>query len=324
MCRLRKYSESACFASLSTPTLYCTPSQNSGTSYTSYLVRTVSGTNTASNYGRENLGRDGLSIPVFEDSPGGPFWSDPMNKLFVRPNRGYLLTKTHCGGRCDLCPPKEYIEDLRIFSNRCVEGYHIINDTAGGGGEPIEVFDNYSKDLVARAVHLIRDPFDNIVSRFHLTYKHFVRNNQTDMIAAYPRSREGFRAYCKDLGDRFYEEEKSTKAYSGLFDDVKDIPCHADLFMYIQWHNLAFITTWDLSIPTLIIHYENYTHSFNQTKDMLLEFLGLEGVHEPPLFETGKTYREYFTDDEVRAVANMFSQLAHSTTWAHTMHYFVQ
>jgi hypothetical protein len=94
--------------------------------------------------------------------------------------------------------------------------------------------------------------------------------------------------------------------------------------MYIQWHNLAFLTTWDLNIPTLIIHYENYTHSFNQTKDTLLEFLGHEGIHEAPLFETGKTYREYFTEEEVRAVANMFSQLGHSKTLAHTMHYFVQ
>lgn len=268
------------------------------------------------------MGRDGTSIPVFEESPGGPFWSDPLNKLYVRPDRGYLLTKTHCGGRCDLCPPEDYIEDLRIFSNRCVEGYHIVNDTAGG--DKIEIFDNYSKDLVARAVHLIRDPFDNIVSRFHLTYKHFVRNNETEMIAAYPRSREGFRSYCKDLGDRFYEEEKAAKEYSGLLDNLKDIPCHADFFMYIQWHNLAFITTWDLGIPTLTIHYENYTHNFNRTKDTLLEFLGLESIHEPPLFETGKTYRDYFTDDEVRAVANMFTQLAHSKTLTHTMHYFVQ
>lgn len=245
-----------------------------------------------------------------------------MNKQYVRPDRGYLLTKTHCGGRCDLCSPEDYIEDLRIFSNRCAEGYHVINDTVGG--DQIEIFDHYSKDQVKRAVHLIRDPFDNVVSRFHLTYKHFVRNNETDMIAAYPRSREGFRAYCKDLGNKYHDEEKSTKEYSGVFDDVKDVSCHADLFMYIQWHNLAFTTTWDMNIPTLIIHYENYTHSFNQTKDTLLNFLGQVGINEPPLFETGKTYREYFTGDEVRAVENMFSKLANAKTFAHTKHYFLQ
>ena len=49
-------------------------------------------------------------------------------------------------------------------------------------------------------------------------------------------------------------------------------------------------TTWDLNIPTLILHYENYTNNFDETKDLLLGFLDQDGIHEPPLFVTGKTY----------------------------------
>jgi hypothetical protein len=97
---------------------------------------------------------------------------------------------------------------------------------------------------------------------------------------------------------------------------------HADFFMYIQWHNLAFITTWNLRIPSLILHYENYTTNFNQTKNMLLEFLDQDDLYESPLFETGKSYRGYYTVEEIQKVSSMFAKLSLSETWAHTKHYF--
>lgn len=91
---------------------------------------------------------------------------------------------------------------------------------------------------------------------------------------------------------------------------------------FVQWHNLAFITTVDLQIPTMVVHYENYTDSYNQTKDMLLDFLDQPQINEPPAFVTGKTYREYFTDEEIKAVSAMFAKLAMDATWLHTNHYF--
>ncbi len=155
-----------------------------------------------------------------------------------------------------------------------------------------------------------------------MTYKHFVKKNHTDKLALYPRSRNGFRAFCRDLGERFYEEEQDSKFYADVFDDVKDVPCHSDFFRYIQWHSLAFQTTWDLDIPTMIIHYENYTDSFVETKDSLLEFLEQDDVNPPPYFETGKTYREYFTTEEIEGVKKMFLKLGTDKMWAHTKHYF--
>lgn len=47
---------------------------NSGTSYTTKLIRHVSLTHTASNYGHENHPTTGESLPVFVDQPTGPFW----------------------------------------------------------------------------------------------------------------------------------------------------------------------------------------------------------------------------------------------------------
>lgn len=51
---------------------------NSGTSYTTKLIRHVSLTSTASNYGNENIGLSGDSLPVYADQPTGPYWVDPL------------------------------------------------------------------------------------------------------------------------------------------------------------------------------------------------------------------------------------------------------
>lgn len=78
---------------------------NSGTSYTSKLIRHVSLTRTASNYGNEERGAVGLSVAVFSDQPTGPFYQN----AFIHPEytlpQNYALTKTHCGCRCEMCGP---------------------------------------------------------------------------------------------------------------------------------------------------------------------------------------------------------------------------
>ena len=112
------------------------------------------------------------------------------------------------------------------------------------------------------------------------------------------------------------------RALSFVFDTVKDVPCHADFYRYIQWHNLAFITTWNLDIPSLVIHYENYTHNFQKTQDMILEFLQQDGLYKAPTFIDGKTYRDYYSQEEIDAVYFLFTKVALEKTWLNTKHYF--
>ncbi|KAL3792869.1 hypothetical protein HJC23_004794 [Cyclotella cryptica] len=279
----------------------------------------VTGLNTASNYGDSNLGEHGTGELVFQKSNGGPFWTDPkIHKL--KPTNGYILTKTHCGSRCDKCGPENYVENHHLFLKECLETTYISNYTENG--DSIKSVGSYDKKLVARAVHLIRDPFDNIVSRFHLRHNRFVKLKDEDSLERYPKSREGFRAFCSDLSKLHTDEEEASKFYEDVIEVIRNVPCHADFFRYIQWHNLAFISTWDLQIPTLIIHYENYTNNFNKTKKRLLEFLEQEEVNEPPRFETGKTYRDYFSKEEINAISKMFAMLALDKTWHYTRHYF--
>lgn len=70
---------------------------NSGTSYTSQFIRKVTGTKTATNYAELRLSRQVLlgleskeSIPVFDDQPTGPFWTDGNETQL---ESGFVLTK---------------------------------------------------------------------------------------------------------------------------------------------------------------------------------------------------------------------------------------
>lgn len=110
--------------------------------------------------------------------------------------------------------------------------------------------------------------------------------------------------------------------FNDILSIAGDVPCYADFFRYIQWHNHAFTMAWDLAVPTLVFHYENYTINFDETKERLLRFLGMKENHPAPEFITGKIYRDFFTEDEVDAVTELFERLALRKTWFYTRHYF--
>jgi hypothetical protein len=67
---------------------------NSGTSFTSRLVRDATKTHSASNYADETpSGEAGLRLPVFDDQPTGPFWIKPeASPEFTEPQE-YVITK---------------------------------------------------------------------------------------------------------------------------------------------------------------------------------------------------------------------------------------
>jgi hypothetical protein len=52
--------------------------------------------------------------------------------------------------------------------------------------------------------------------------------------------------------------------------------------------------------------------------------LSIPEIHYAALFETGKSYREYFTEEEIQAVSRMFSKFALQRTWDQTNNYSIQ
>ena len=160
---------------------------NSGTSYTSKLVRTITNSSTASNYGASTRDEYGCSRPISDAyAETGPFWQSNTYSQLGGQNGEYLLTKTHCGGYCNGCGPSQYFETSATFqegcltgkrSNRCrrnVNGERIINSKAKTSYDVVQ----YNASLVRKAVHVIRNPFDNVVSRFHLKAKELRARNR--------------------------------------------------------------------------------------------------------------------------------------------------
>jgi len=303
---------------------------NSGTSYTIKLIRHLTLTLTATNYGSENRGLEtNESVPVFGNKqPSGPYWSDPsIHPEYDLPTE-YVLTKTHCGSRCINCGPYRYVETTFSFRDACLTGHRVVKRE----NREIKEMVRYPSTLVAKAIHLIRNPFDNVVSRFHLE-----SHPGKSAYNKFPRTRDGFRAFCQRMNaGAVFQEKQAPFLDNDVLQILENVPCRADFIRYVQWHNLAFATSRDLlhddeegqeamPITTYVLHYDWYATRFNETVSDLLEFLHLtkapDGSPEP--FALGKVYsKEYFTSSERDAVKNAFRAMASQTTWKHIEMYF--
>lgn len=194
---------------------------NSGTSYTLRLVKEASRFATASNYGHNVDEATGMSIPLYDNVEEGPF----LHHGNIPPEETFILTKTHCGGRCTKCPLSKSLETVDSFSALCMSGTVITNHTTVTRGVRLK-YDQHVK----RAIHLIRDPFDNVVARFHLDNKGHPSEGYDDCAS--------FKEYCKDR-DALYQP--GDLKMSQIADDVKalfpGLPCYDQFYQYAQWHS---------------------------------------------------------------------------------------
>jgi hypothetical protein len=117
--------------------------------------------------------------------------------------------------------PEKYSESTFSFRRQCLKTKWV---EVGADGTVTRKFSDYSADRVKRAIHLIRDPFDNVVSRFHLERKLPGRK-----AAEFPKSREGFRSYCSQIdGIHTANENRVTFLDEGILSLIRKVPCHAD------------------------------------------------------------------------------------------------
>ncbi|KAI2505624.1 sulfotransferase domain-containing protein [Fragilaria crotonensis] len=304
---------------------------NSGTSYTMSLVSAASNMSMATNYGWESVPDNRSTthynytepvtprVPVLasaQSSREGPFWLQPLEK---RPH-SVVLTKTHCGGYCHGCRPYKSVETPYSFMMHCAMSeadYFNISENKVMSDHFI-----YEYSEVDRAVHLFRDPFDNMVSRYHLGVHKVTKLNRTDLMARYTYDAAGYNNFCSD---NTYVQQEHTEYHvdQDVLRLIEDIPCHFDLFRYIQWHDLAFIVTDDyLGVPTHVIYYEDYSTNFNGTLQALLDFLDLPNTGAYADFVKGKSYRDYFTHDQIARLRTAAMMMASPSTWHAIERYF--
>ena len=181
----------------------------------------------SSNYGAEcDLDNTtGLNQPLYSKSLSGPFVMRAEKELPTR----YILTKTHCGGRCNDCDPSKYIETETSFLNMCSKGSLI--RAAETGWEKIHV--NYDPNLVQRAIHLIRNPFDNVVSNFHLEQHEKKKKRRKKWLDTFTNDIHGFRFWCSFLDQRYLKDEINLFPKT-ILEKFEKVPCHSFFYKYAQ------------------------------------------------------------------------------------------
>ena len=162
----------------------------------------------------------------------------------------------------------------------------------------------YFGGLVKKSIHVIRDPFSNIVSRF---LKHFKRQY---IEAASPLSKvltyninndkAGFQEYCRRLDEHFYKHEHDMFPHimsnSTL---IKNVPCRSEFYKFMQWHNLAFVATREIHpMPVMVLHYEDYCEDINVVLDDVLEFIELGKKESYNIRQAHCHYHDSFFDVE--------------------------
>eukprot|EP00591_Stephanopyxis_turris_P009639 CAMPEP_0195526934 /NCGR_PEP_ID=MMETSP0794_2-20130614/28268_1 /TAXON_ID=515487 /ORGANISM="Stephanopyxis turris, Strain CCMP 815" /LENGTH=309 /DNA_ID=CAMNT_0040657725 /DNA_START=277 /DNA_END=1206 /DNA_ORIENTATION=- len=281
---------------------------NSGTSYTLRVVRNASDSTTATNY----CGKNPKDIdPVVDMNGIGP------HVLYDRklPER-FILTKTHCAGKCNnYCPPSKYVITAEKFKSECLT--ECTEDPSAKHGETRT---RYDPSLVGKAVHLFRDPFDNIISRFHLHVKSSLKQERDDS-NAFTNDPTGLQAFCVNQNAHWAEEEAEILG-EAITIAARSVPCHADFFRYVQWHNYAFEITKNLSIPAHILHYEDYRDDFDGTLSSVMDFLELPRVVKNVTEFYWSNYTGYFTNEQRSAVAAYVKMLASHETWYELKRYF--
>jgi hypothetical protein len=187
--------------------------------------------------------------------------------------------------------------------------------------------------LLAGAIHLVRNPFDNVVARLHYSQKSW--NSSSDESDQkkhdlFTRDKEGFELWCS------YQDHISAKRQRkhGIFDSelwkelLEPLPCHAEFYRYLHWHNMAFSVLehyqyFSANFRIYTLFYENYTQHFTDVTNELLNFLQFEDKRaEPPDFFPGKTYPDYFEPEHVELVSRLAQAVLKPEAYALLQHYF--
>jgi hypothetical protein len=288
---------------------------NSGTSFTMSMVARASNKAFATNYADELTATDQSdSLSIYPRRPEGPYWMGLSGKTPRPLPEKFVLTKTHCGSRCVQCGPDDYVETPTTFLRKCASGH------ARVGPRRRRVDVEYPPSRVHRAIHLIRNPLHNIIARFHLEHRHRSRSNKTDWLATHPNNAEGLQAWCRDL-DTDYRKQDET--FFGK-ETVPTATCHGEFFKYTQWHNLVHegLDLINHTVPVLTLYYEDYSLKYNQTVNMILDFMDLEHGGILRDFQPRSDYGGYFTNQQQIEIGDLIQGLASEKTWMQAKHYF--
>lgn len=283
-----------------------------------HLTREASNCTTATNYALEGDIRDEPSVQAIEgpDGRNGP-WLELIRDRHTNVPP-VILTKTHCKGICagKGCGPHGGIETVRSFLMGCLSGVKAVEKN----GKIVKQKVAYNPKLVKKAIHIFRHPLDNVVARFHLDFHDQAVAGNKKFAEVFPRNATGFRRWCAfDDKNLFFLKSRYTDV--NMRERMKGIPCMNEFYRYVQWHNLAFDTSRYLDLPTMILHYHEYSENLESTRDRILNWLDLPHAGPGEPFHTGKVYRHYYSAEQRQSIREFLQEFSSAETWHHLKDY---
>lgn len=276
------------------------------------MTREASNATTATNYALEGEIRDQPSVPIHAAAAKNGPWLELIPGRHTTVPATTILTKTHCKGFCSgqHCGPSQMIHTVRSFMMGCLSGTKAVATDRGLA----KVKTTYGAHLVSKAIHIFRHPLDNIVARFHLDYNVQKAAGNVKFTQVYPKNAIGFWRWCAN-------DDQNRGLLSSRFIDhslrraLEKVPCFNEFYRYVQWHNLAFSTTADMNLTTMILHYHEYSDDFEKARDKVLDFLELPLTGTGIEFHDGKVYRHYYSKEQKLAIRGFIEQFASHETW---------
>ena len=178
----------------------------------------------------------------------------------------------------------------------------------------------YNRSLVKKAIHIFRHPLDNVVARFHLEYNVQAMKGNKQYAEVFPKNSTGFQRWCA-LDNRNHGLLKSRFVEKPLRGILSKAPCMNEFFRYAHWHNNAFAMSSWMDLPTMLLHYHEYSTDFEGTRNRVLDFLGLPLVGHGIEFHSGKIYRSYYSVEQKKAIQALLRELASAETWGQIKDY---
>jgi hypothetical protein len=275
-----------------------------GTSYTLTNTEKLTGRTTATNYALQESHEDPPVSVRPDDMSLGPAWHRA-----TLPHPPRALTKTHC---------VTTISDYTEFERGCRTASW--NNISGRLDEQI-----YDRRLVSAAVHLIRHPLDNLVSRKHHMLRRDVNLGKltVEQSQLFTDTPTGFSAWCD-------HKLKTSPLWHGLVAPhsvqeykLDEIPCYVDLLYYIRWHNFATQLLNEYGIPFYVLYYEDYAQHYMTTIQDLYAFVFQDDTTSliqnwtasAPFDSTKRYHDEWFTPEQQMAVERVVRNLTTPESW---------
>lgn len=229
----------------------------------------------------------------------------------------YVLAKTHC-------EHQDLAQNSYAFRKQCCSGSRRYpeNDTnkipmkhscnRGFCGESV----TYDINIVKKVMHLVRDPFTNIVSRFNrerrvnATHLKKIQSNMHDY-------HDAFKSWCKEKDEN--SSNRAESYYGRRF--PPDVPCRHEFFQYVEWHNQAFSLTEELGVESLVFHYEEYHQDFSAALEKLSSFFE-HNIEEHETNFQPQSYSFMYSEEERSSIKRWLEEMSTATTWNSIKRYF--